>query len=282
MGRMSCSTRAQAVTAALIFVSACSQSPTAPTPTAPGVTVGETAQTPPPVPAAITPSPQALGATRFMAFGDSITCGVVSVSSFSLLPLDCGSTEYGYPERLTTMLRTYNTSQAFSVRKRGQPGEWAQQGISRLMSELSELAGPSVPVASRPQVLLLLEGVNDMNGGGLSAARAAGSIAEMVQIARLYNMTVLVATMYQTYRNEATGHDNARDKIVEFNGEVRRLVGGQQNVRIVDLYASFGTTAYGTLVGFDGLHPTPAGYERMAQQFHAAVLQQFPVRGGLQ
>ena len=76
----------------------------------------------------------------------------------------------------------------------------------------------------------------------------------MVQIARVYNLTVLVANLYPTYPSEPKG-DNAIDKIVPFNTELRRLVGGLQNVRIVDLYESFGTTAYGTYVGLDGEHP---------------------------
>ena len=244
--------------------------------------LGQAAQTPTSIPAAITPAPQALGATRFLAFGDSITCGVNSIAfdGPSLVTLRCLSSDYGYPERLQGMLRTYNPGQTFAVRKRGEPGEWAAEGERRLTSELTELAGPSVPVSERPQALLLLEGINDMNNG-VSATRAAASVAQMVQIARTFNLTILVATMPQTYRNEA-GRENARDQIVPFNNEVRRLVGGLQNVRIVDLYSAFGTNAYGTLIGVDGLHPTPAGYDLMAQQFHAAILQQFPVRGGLQ
>jgi len=283
MERMFRSTPALAVASVLLFTAACSQSPTAPTPVRGAAVLGEAAQTPTSVPAAITPAPQALGATRFLAFGDSITCGVASIAfdGPSLVTLRCLSSDYGYPERLQGMLRTYNAGQAFSVRKRGEPGEWAAQGESRLTSELTELAGPSVPVNERPQVLLLLEGVNDMNNG-VSATRAAASVAQMVQIARTFNLTTLVATMPQTYRRESTGSENSRDKIVPFNNEVRRLVGGLQNVRIVDLYSAFGTNAYGTLIGIDGLHPTPAGYDLMAQQFHAAILQQFPVRGGLQ
>jgi lysophospholipase L1-like esterase len=273
------STRALAVVAALLVAAGCSQSPTSPSPTASSAVVGEASQTPTHVPDAIVPSPQALGATRFIAFGDSITCGVVSLSAFTLVDLSCGASDYGYPERLLGMLRTYNASQAFNVRKRGNAGESADQGISRLTSELSELAGPSVPVNTRPQSLLLLEGVNDMNGGA-SATRAASSVAQMVQIARLYNITVLVATMYQTYPNPS-GSDNSHDKIVPFNTELVRLVAGLQNVRIVDLYTAFGRVQ-NPYVGVDGLHPTSAGYDLMAQQFHAAVLAQFPVRGGVQ
>ena len=47
--------------------------------------------------------------------------------------------------------------------------------------------------------VLLLEGINDMNINGASPAQVAINVQNMVQIARLYNCTVLVATMPQTY-----------------------------------------------------------------------------------
>jgi lysophospholipase L1-like esterase len=35
-------------------------------------------------------------------------------------------------------------------------------------------------------------------------------------------------------------------------------------------------------MGGDGLHPSPAGYQRMAQVYHQRISQVFPVRGSLQ
>jgi lysophospholipase L1-like esterase len=269
-----------AAAAAFLSVS-CAQSPTSPTATTSGLTVGGAAQETPSLPASIIPTPpRAVAATRFVAFGDSITCGQPSVVFDSLTILDCQYT--GYPERLRSMLNAYNPGQQFFVTKRGLPGERASQGEQRLTTELTELAGPSVPVSLRPQVLLLLEGINDMIGG-VSPTRAASSVAQMVQIAKLFNLTVLVATMPQTYYTVAPDgriRDNAHTQITIFNTEIRRLAG--QNVHIVDLYAAFGTNAYQTLMGDDGLHPTSAGYDVIAQRFHAAILETFPVRGSVQ
>jgi len=268
-----------AVVAALV-TAGCADGPTSPTPVASGLVVADASQVAPPVPASIVPTPpRAVGATRFLAFGDSITCGTPSPVFTSLIVINCN--EYGYPERLQAMLRAYNSGQSFVVTKRGLPGEGAVQGESRLTSELTELAGPSVPVNQRPQVLLLLEGINDMILG-TSPTRAASSVAQMVQTARLFNLTVLVATMPQTYYSvdPSTGRvrENAHTQITAFNTEIRRLAA--QNVVVVDLYAAFGTNR--SMMGDDGLHPSPAGYDLMAQTFHAAILQQFPVGGGLQ
>ncbi|MCC7176957.1 MAG: SGNH/GDSL hydrolase family protein [Acidobacteria bacterium] len=274
------------VVAVLVVSGACSQSPTAPTPVADSITLFSVSQQPPSVPAVVIPPPQlpsnALGATRFVAFGDSITCGVESAFDF-LVPLPCPSGTHGYPERVQAMLAAYNPAQTFAMTKRGYPGEWAQDGATRLRTELAELAGPSVPPAQRPQGLLLLEGINDMNNG-VSATRAAASLAEMAQIGRLHNLTVLVATMPQTYEtvdpNTGQTRHNSVEKIVPFNTEVIRLLSGVQNVYVVDIYAAFGSNR--SLIGNDGLHPTPAGYDVMAQRFHAAIVARFPVRGSLQ
>ena len=266
------------------LLAACAQTPTAPSPTTAAYSLGSVAQQPPNVPNAIIPVPdRSLGATRFIAFGDSITCGVESIVFGNLADLQCPAGTVGYPERLLGMLRTYNPAQQslFGVNKRGEPGERASEGERRLTAELTELAGAGVPPGQRPQVLLLLDGINDMIGG-VSPVRAASSVAQLVQIARLFNLTVLVATMPQTYHtiepNTGRVRDNAAAEIPTFNAEIRRL--SAQNVYIVDLYAAFGSNR--SLIGDDGLHPTPAGYDVMAQQFHAAIVQRFPVRGSLQ
>ncbi len=273
------------VMAVVALLSACSQSPTAPTPATGSVVVGSVSQEPTSTPAAIIPNvPPVLGATRFVAFGDSMTCG--SPSAFdSLVQITCVPVAGGgYPERLRAMLRMYSNQQTFGVTNRGLPGEPASAGERRLQSELSELMGGTVPLSLRPQALLLLEGINDMNAG-VSPTRAASSVVAMVQTARLFNLTVLVATIPQTYRSvDSMGvvRENSAEQVPVFNTELRRQVSGLQNVRVVDLYAAFGTNSYGTYVGLDGLHLTPAGYDRMAQWFHAAIVDQFPVRGSLQ
>lgn len=234
------------------------------------------AQTPTHDPAAIQPQPQAIGATRFLAFGDSITAGVQSSFDGMFLFDDLPGS---YPSRLLPRLQAAYPAQGFSLFNEGRPGEWASDGERRLRTVLDTRAGPSVPVGNRSQALLVLEGINDMNNG-VSATRAAASLAQLVQIGRLYNLTVLVATMPQTYTNTANGSSNSQDKIVSFNTELIRLVGGLQNVRVVDLYAAFGSNR--SLIGGDGLHPTPEGYEVMATRFYDAARAQFPVRGGLQ
>lgn len=229
------------------------------------------------MPAAIVPTPPAaLGATRFMAFGDSITFGALSSFDGSFLIADeAGS----YPRLLRTMLNAYNQPGSFAVLNYGVPGETARNGVDRLPGILGGFSNP----LDRPQVVMLLEGINDMNVNDASPAQVAANVLNMVQIARLFNCTVLVATMPQTYHSTYPNGEvrtQSAEKIVPFNNEVRRLLTGLQNVHIVDVYSAFGSDR--SLMGADGLHPTAAGYQVMAQVFHQRISQIFPVRGSLQ
>ena len=217
----------------------------------------------------------AVGATRYLAFGDSITRGVLS--SFDGVFLFDAGPAVSYPYQLQSSLGLGHPSQSFTVENQGVPGETAATGSQRLQSVLE---------VQRPQVLLLLEGINDLNGGQ-SVSATIGRLQTMVDIARLYNVTVLIANMFQTYVTEDPydGHirNNAAELIPSFNAGISQIAQGQQNVFVVDLYHAFSTAPNPrSLVGGDGLHPTEQGYARIASWFRAAIEQTFAVRGAFQ
>lgn len=222
----------------------------------------------------------AVGATRFVAYGDSITFGVVS--SFDGGLLFDPPPGYAYPGLLDGLLEAAFPSQDFTVANEGLPGEEAAHALST-----GRFA--SVMAARRPQGLLLLEGINDLNNG-VSVSAVVASLQQMVDIARVYNSTVLIGAMFQTCEstdpNTGRMRLNSTDKIVAFNAAIRSMVAGRQNVYLVDLYARFGNNCGsngGTgLLGGDGLHPSPNGYSAMAGAFGAAIRDRFPVRGSFQ
>lgn len=248
---------------------ACSRTPTAPSRRADGSTFTPLSQEAPPVPPRLSdlPPPHALGAIRFVAFGDSLTYGTLSSFDGRFL-YDVPS--HSYPVRLLLGLRQTFPAQsaAFVVVNAGSPGERASNARDRLQSVLG---------ANDADVLLLLEGINDINAG-VSPQRAAASVVDLVQVARLYNVTVLLGLMPQTY--DGVDRMDPVEQVVPFNDELRRLTAGVQNVHIVDLYAAFGSDR--SLIGGDGLHPTPEGYERMAATFGQRIEDVFPVRGSVQ
>lgn len=200
-----------------------------------------------------------------LAFGDSVTYGTLSSLDGRFL-FDMPS--HSYPARLVLGLNTYHAPQTFAVGNFGNPGEMVTQAVSRFQSVLT---------AERPQCVLLLEGVNDLNLG-VPQDQISSAIAQMLDRAALTSTPVLLATMFRIY--EAEGRPRLPARIVPFNDEMRRLAMGRLNVHIVDLYTAFGTDE--TLIGADGLHPTPEGYELMAATFLSAIERAFPVGGSVQ
>ncbi|MCC6987869.1 MAG: hypothetical protein IT181_02650 [Acidobacteria bacterium] len=257
----------------------CSRSPESPTGPSPVLSRGAVPQAGEPPPAGDSlGTVNALGATRFMAFGDSITWGQISSFDGSVLFDQLPGTEY--PVQFDNQLESAFPSQNFTVTNEGVPGEWALQAISsgRFAQRMA---------AQRPQALLLLEGINDMNNAqGTSAT--VGYLQQMVEIARLYNTTVFIGTMIQTCVSDNNGiiRQNSADRIVGFNNAVKAMAAGRQNVYVVDLYTAFGNNCGPVggigILGGDGLHPNPSGYSVIATAFANAVRSVFTVRGSYQ
>jgi lysophospholipase L1-like esterase len=272
----------------LTFTVACASSPTAPSPTSSTGPNGQTTdpsssntqdETAPdgsaPAPPSATTGP--LGATRFLAIGDSITFGTLSQFDVPVAGV-CSPADppgYAYPNVLHTWLNQSHGPQGFLVQNCGVPGEGTNGGLARLQTLLTQF---------RPQGLLLLEGINDLNIGS-SIGQVVTNLETMVEIARLHNVTVFVANMFQTYPSDSPEpenrhRENSHTQIAAFNSAIAQMVSGRQNVYLVDLYHAFGNNR--SFVGNDGLHPTEDGFERMALWFRATIEQVFAVRAGFQ
>ncbi|MGQ0733356.1 MAG: SGNH/GDSL hydrolase family protein [Acidobacteriota bacterium] len=255
---------------AIAGIVACSQSPTRPSPLGSSPTPGSAAVGPPAATPVLIGAPNAIGLTRFVALGDSITFG--TLSSFNLSAL-VDAPAHAYPTRLQLGLNTFHAPQVFTVVNRGLPAENAAQAVQRL---------PGTLASDRPQALLVLHGINDLNGGA-SPGQTAAALNAILSVAEAQGVAVLLSTMFQTY--ESQGPDgsirpNAADQVQALNVEIRRLATGRPNVHLVDLAAAFGANR--SLLGGDGLHPTVQGYELMATVFLGSIRQAFPVRGSFQ
>lgn len=254
----------------------CAGSPTAPSATS---SVGDSSGSA----SVILPAPNALGGTRFLAYGDSITFGVES--SFDTeegeFPIMAAPGDE-YPAQLDGQLEAQFTAQDFVVDNFGQPGESAAAAVAsgRFAQALA---------ARRPQGVLLLEGINDLNQGR-SIGDTVNALSQMVSIAQLYEATVLIATMYQTCYsvdpNTGRVRENSNTLITAFNDAVRSMAANQQDVYVVDVAAAFGSNCGPSggvgLLGNDGLHPTIAGFTRLATTFGTALRTHFAVRGSYQ
>jgi lysophospholipase L1-like esterase len=196
-----------------------------------------------------------IGATRYVAFGDSMTEGKLGPASYVGDP----RFPYSYPAVLHQLLSARYSSQVIDMFDRGLGGELAVEGVLRL---------PNVLKADAPEVLLLLDGANDLNEGGRTAIPAiVSALRTMVRLARSAGIRVFLATLLP----QRAGTSRARDpsSIAPLNEQIRSMATSEGAI-LVDLHQALGGTP-DPWIDADGLHPTVAGYQKIAETFFEAL-----------
>lgn len=229
--------------------------------------------------------PPRLEATRFLAFGDSITFGSLGDTcpggTFTfksqraldedarLLREHLVAPGSSYPSVLQATLASRYTAQTPSVVNEGNPGETVTDtpAMRRYIDALNSRS---------PEVVLLQEGINDLHQYGTAAiAVVPTALRAMVREAKGRGMQVLVGTLLPEHPNAcrafAIPPRGDVDLITPTNALIRAMAAAE-GVDLVDLYPVFdGRTA--TLLGRDGLHPNEAGYSTMARTFLKTIQQ---------
>ncbi len=208
--------------------------------------------------------------TRFLAFGDSITGGEVSfpVSSgrgfgTSVKLVQVPSAAYPTVLGISLAGRYRAQEDSIAVANYGLGGEKAVNARDRFFAALNTV---------RPDVVLLMEGSNDIALGEDGAASgAAREIGIMVNEARRRGMFVFLATI-------APGRPGGSKTIApifltDYNNRMRS-VASSTGATLVDVNAALATdvTRY---IGVDGLHPNELGYSKIAETFYNAIRSQF-------
>lgn len=215
-----------------------------------------------------------LSRTRFLAFGDSVTAGEVTVPTGALVLGRGGASRQvvvpsaSYPTVLERTLRGRYSAQAsvISVANYGLPGEKVVDARPRFISALN---------AVRPEVVLLMGGYNDIPSGADGAASgAANEMRLMAAEARSRGMRVFIATLTPS----VPGRFRAISQFLLLDYVQRiRAVAAAEDAVLVDLYQQMLPDAE-RYIGVDGLHPNEAGYTRMADLFFQAIQNTFEVR----
>jgi lysophospholipase L1-like esterase len=191
-----------------------------------------------------------ISATKFLAFGDSLTAGEVELTTgaagASKLAVD---PNVAYPTVIRNILQARYKGQSISVVNAGQSGESAVKGADRISGVL---------LSVQPEVLILLQGVIDLSQGG---AAALPDLIEALKFdirdaKRRGVQHVFVSTLLPQKPGALAF---AMDLIVPANDEIRQLVAAE-GARLLDGYAALAGMV-GTLIGADGLHPVAAGYD---------------------
>jgi acyl-CoA thioesterase-1 len=231
---------------------ACGDPPTKPTPDPPVTPPPVVTPDPPPPP--VIPPPT-LGLTRILAFGDSMTEGTISTPVTSLLfRLDAGLSR-SYPFKLQTLTTARYSAQTIQILNAGHAGNQAVDDRGRFSAVIGD---------AKPELVLLLEGANDLNGlapGESINARISTTVAaleDMVRDAGFRGIPVMLGTLPpQRPGGPKAGAATFMDR---FNNELKAMA-AKKGAEVVDINALLPLSE----IGQDGLHPTEAGYQRMAE-----------------
>ncbi len=189
----------------------------------------------------------------YVAFGDSITFGYQAVPN--------PDPTKSYPAQLQSLLAARGS--ADTVRNAGLSGESTAGGLTRIDSVL----------AGGGDVLLLMEGTNDINAKTISNETIAYNLDQMAKKAEARGLTVVHAPVIP--RLPSANHDANNAIAADLAARLRDLA-WLTGRRLADPFEVFTTTPnvftndyYG---GDDKLHPNPAGYLLLAQIFRDVLV----------
>ena len=200
--------------------------------------------------------------TKFLAFGDSITYGRCGPK-----PNECPP----YTDRLEELLRERYTSQTFTIpsgRITGLPGEKAIDAPNR-MAGLIDIY--------HPDVLLLMEGTNDVLADPFQIDKANDALEDMITIARNRGVsTIFLATIPPIVPG---GSNNfAVTRVFAMNNEIEDIA-AKTGVYRVDVFNALNADLAKYYVG-DDLHPANEGLRRIAETFFAAIREKLDITPG--
>jgi lysophospholipase L1-like esterase len=204
---------------------------------------------------AVRPPPR-LRFTRFLAFGDSLTAGEVSFGPTLRVYLPNDS----YPSALQRRLAARYRVQSPVVVNEGLGGETASDGFRRIRTVLQ---------THRPDVLLLMEGTNDLLDHpdiGRGADTAIDALRRMVQEAKSLGVQVGLATVPP--QRGGGRRDLVAKLIPGFNDRIRALAAAE-SVVLIDVFDAMKDDQ--SLIGIDDLHMTIRGYDVMAGAYFDAI-----------
>lgn len=207
-----------------------------------------------------------LSATRFLAFGDSITEGYLRERPTSqadvLFPTLVIPSET-YPYKLQKLLEAEYPSQTFTVINAGIGGETTAQGRARFVDTLT---------SAKPDVLLLLEGYNELSTREVHDIM--DDLRAMARSAQVRDVDVVIATLFHVTPAREADRPGSNEKISALNDEIREIA-AELKIGIVDLERAFGSPPDPSLIGSDGLHPNPDGYTLIAEEFFDVIKRRF-------
>ena len=248
------------VIAATLFAGACAHVDTAP--------VADTSVWPGPVPPPPPPPKPRIQFTKYLAFGDSLTEGflkgldaqayIPNILNGDVDPRTPGPTT-GFPYKLLGLLPTRYVEQTFVMFDAGWAGRRAEREVieDRINAVLNYLP-------DKPEVMLLMEGVNDLNEGD-TIPHTIGYLQTLKNEAQSRGMKVLVLTLPPETCCKGPGNST----VVAFNEAIKTQFGAE----VIDIYPAVTPS----MVGPDGEHLLEIGNQTVAETIFAKLQQLFEI-----
>lgn len=192
---------------------------------------------------------------KYLAFGDSITFGVGD---------DPARAEKGYPPRLQLLLRAAGAN--ITVENHGEGGEKTPEGLTRLSRDVLPRAVPG-------DVLLLMEGTNDINQS-IDLETTIFNLEAMAGNAEDRGLSVIHATVIPRPPTAKVDADNVLTD--QLNGRIRNMAGvrgrgladpNEVFRNLPNVFGGFYSSDPTDRVG----HPNAAGYDILARVFFNVI-----------
>jgi lysophospholipase L1-like esterase len=149
----------------------------------------------------------------------------------------------------------------------GNPGELASgTGIQRFRGVLLQ---------HRPEVVLLMEGTNDLLGREPGADAAINALRAMVAEAKLQGVQIVLCTIPPQRPNGVRNRGAVAALIPGYNDRVKALATAE-GLGVIDVFDGMKDDL--STIGVDDLHPTERGYDVMATIFVDGVKRLFEER----
>jgi lysophospholipase L1-like esterase len=215
-----------------------------------------------------------LSKVRYLAFGDSITAGEITVpisgsifSGAGVIHKQVVVPGSAYPAVLQRTLQGRYSTQAGSivVSNYGLGGEKTATARTRFISGLN---------AVQPEVVIILEGANDIPAGENGAASTAASeVRAMADEAARRGIRVFIGTPVP---GKPGSKQISTFLLLDYASRMR-TVAAQSGATLIDFYNLMLPNA-SQYIGVDGLHPNELGYTKMADIVFQAIQSAFEVR----
>lgn len=189
---------------------------------------------------------------RFLPLGDSITYGLQS------------SDQNGYRGALHKLLEPGNTVDFIGSVKAGNMADNDNEGHSGwTIAQIAGAANYTQALPSKPNVIALHAGTNDVFGGSFgSAIDRLASLVDYIATSHP-DSVLLLATIIPL--------PSGQSQVNQFNANVTQLAANRASAGKKVVLASMSAVLASDLA--DGVHPNDAGYVKMANAWYAAFVQ---------